>query len=70
MSYNGHKTRNMWNISLWINNDEGLYNLARQAVRTRTRAEAAEYMLEVLPERTPDGVKYTKTGIMAALVGL
>ena len=32
-AYNGHKNWNYWNVSLWINNDEGLYNLAIQAKR-------------------------------------
>ena len=66
--YNGHKNYNHWNVSLWINNDEGLYNLARDAVRrTRTREHAAIYMLEYLPKGTPDGAPYSKTSIKAAL---
>ena len=26
--YLGHKNKNHWNVSLWINNDEGLYRTA------------------------------------------
>jgi hypothetical protein len=29
MTYNGHKNYQTWNVLLWINNDEGLYNIAR-----------------------------------------
>ena len=29
MSYNGHKNYQTWNVLLWINNDAGLYNIAR-----------------------------------------
>jgi hypothetical protein len=29
MSYNGFKNYQTWNVVLWINNDEGLYNIAR-----------------------------------------
>ena len=29
MSYNGWKNHATWNVALWIGNDEGLYNLAK-----------------------------------------
>lgn len=31
--YNGCKNWNQWNVSLWINNDEGLYCMAVDAVK-------------------------------------
>ncbi len=75
MSYNGHKNWQQWNVSLWINNDEGLYKLARYYARKSTnRADAAEGMLEQLNSggiyETPDGAKYSKTSIRAAMVGI
>lgn len=70
--YNGHDNYNAWNVSLWINNDEGLYNMARGYCRRMKRAEAAEAMLESLNAagitKTPDGVTYTKTNIRKAMV--
>ena len=69
--YNSHKNWNHWNVSLWINNDEGLYSLAQTAIRqSSTRREAAERMLPCLDRCTPDGARYTKTAIRAAMVGM
>lgn len=30
MSYNGHKNYETWNVSLWIDNDEGLHSIAKE----------------------------------------
>ena len=70
--YNGHKNWNHWNVSLWINNDEGLYRYALECVRyNKTRDAAAESMLNYLEEmgitKTPDGAPYSKTTIKAAM---
>lgn len=74
-SYNGHKNYNAWNVSLWINNDEGLYNMAKNYIEDYANREvAAEQMAQALIEngcaQTPDGVKYTKTNIRLAMVGM
>lgn len=73
-TYNGHKNYNFWNVSLWINNDEGLYNFAKDYARRYTRQRAAEEMLSALNEmgvtHTPDGVKYSVSAIRAAMVGM
>jgi len=68
--YNGYKNWNQWNVSLWINNDEGLYREAVMACRRMRREEAAEYLLDVYPDKTPDGAVFNKTSIRAALVGI
>jgi hypothetical protein len=53
---------------LWINNDEGLYRLAQECIRsTRTRQAAARKLLELLPAETPDGAPYTLTSVREAL---
>lgn len=74
MAYNGHKNWSCWNVSLWINNDEGLYNEALHFARRHTRTEAARLMLESLHEvgitQTPDGAKYSISSIRAAMVGM
>ena len=71
---NGHRNWAHWNVSLWINNDEGLYNLARRAVQHKRREAAAAYVLESLREagitRTPDGAVYSVSSVRAALRGM
>lgn len=73
--YNGHKNWNYWNVSLWINNDQGLYNLAKRCIKDAdNRERAAENMLGYLQHDnnygTPDGALYNKSNIRAAMVGM
>ena len=72
--YNGHKNWNHWNVSLWINNDEGLYRMALDMCRHMRREDAARVMLETLSDmgitKTPDGAPYTVSSIRAAMVGM
>lgn len=71
--YNGYKNYNQWNVVLWINNDESLYNLAQRLVSEYGNKDvAADLMHRELAlagiYHTPDGVPYTKTNIRAAMV--
>jgi hypothetical protein len=78
--YNGHKNYNHWNVSLWINNDQGLYDLARNYVmdaRHRggyTKDDVAKAILAHLKAdgitHTPDGAPYSISAIRAAMVGM
>lgn len=74
--FNGHKNWNHWNVSLWINNDAGLYALAIACVRRcRNRDIAAQQFLDHMhlvcrKTETPDGAPYSKTTIRAAMVGM
>jgi hypothetical protein len=71
--FNGHKNWNHWNVSLWINNDEGLYRMALDHWRycSGTRQRAAQNMLVELREygirKTPDGAPYSVSSIAAAM---
>lgn len=82
-SYNGHPSRNYWNVSLWIGNDEGLYRMARHCIGcTKTRKQAAELFVENLaaadwPHRdrygaitTPDGAPWTVNAVIHGMRGL
>ena len=76
-TYNGHPSRNYWNVALWLANDEGLYRLARECILvTRNRREAAELMLDTLKASmnsiptTPDGAPYTVASIRHGMRGM
>jgi len=72
--FNGHKNWNHWNVSLWINNDEELYRMAREFADQDTRRMAAMNFLSYLGDmgitKTPDGAPYTVSSIKAAMVGM
>lgn len=73
--YNGHKNKTHWNVSLWINNDESLYRLAKEFIAANAnRNDAARDMMLFLEQtgqdKTPDGFKYSTTAIRAAMVGM
>ena len=66
--YNGHHCWNCWNVSLWVSNDEGLYNLAMDCIkRYKTLEQAARRMRRYLGDRTPDGARYTLKAVKNAL---
>ncbi len=70
-TYNGHKNWNHWNVSLWINNDQGLYESARYFIKySKSKMEASKRFLATLPEKTPDGAKYTLSSVRHAMVGM
>ena len=70
-SYNGHRSWNAWNVSLWINNDEGIYHYAVDLVKRHGRRRAARIMSnDMAGEKTPDGARYNLTCIYEALDGI
>jgi len=68
---NGYPSWNQWNVSLWINNDEGLYNWACDLTRKYGVRKAAAHMARELDGiRTPDGARYNVTSILGAIRGI
>ena len=69
--YNGHKNRNYWNVSLWINNDESLYSDAVSLIETEGLKTAVKFMARNLDGKcTPDGELYSPGAIEAAIEDL
>ncbi len=60
-NYNGWKNRATWNVALWINNDESLYNEAiefmkRQQKNKRQLYKRFIYGMGFEHSSTPDGI--------------
>lgn len=73
--FNGHRSWNAWNVSLWINNDERLYRAAQSFVNAaKDKDTAAEAFLWTLKSHgethTPDGGRYNKTTVRLAMRGM
>lgn len=69
-AYNGFRSWNAWNVSLWINNDEPLYRMAERLVKAHGISKAVWHMAANLEgERTPDGARFNRMSIRAALEG-
>lgn len=64
-SYNGWANYETWNVALWIQNDEGMYQYAKRYKRIKN----APYLTLVKNlrlngiEKTPDGVSYLDSNL-------
>ena len=54
-TYNGWAHYETWNVTLWIQNDEGLYNVAKQC---RNYQELVDLLYDCGSKETRDGVKW------------
>ena len=65
MSYNGWKNYETWNVALWINNDEGLYDLAETVAGMEGDYNTfAQLMVnEFESNSTPDGVSWEDSSL-------
>lgn len=72
--YQGHRSWNAWNVSLYISNEAELYEQAVEALKTTHDLDAATNkffnLTGLLDKKTPDGAFYNRTCVKAALKGL
>jgi hypothetical protein len=54
-TYNGWSNYETWNVALWIQNDEGLYEFAKGCTDYK---EVIEVLYDCGSKETPDGVKW------------
>ena len=57
--YNGWSDWTTWNCALWIGNDEGLYNMARNCV---DYIDFINNVIDLLP-KTPDGAIWDEADV-------
>lgn len=68
-SFNGFRSWNEWNVSLWINNDSFLYTFAKDLV-DKSGIDIAVNIFCNMFYQTPDGAKYNKRSVRTALENL
>lgn len=70
-AYQGRRSWNAWNVSLWIANEEPLYRFAMDCLKGHTMTQAVRrFMRDMGGQRTPDGGVYNATCVREALAGL
>ncbi len=75
-TYNGHRSWNAWNVSLWISNTESTYNYALHCIKETTfhgiksagRA-ATKFMQAYDNQQTSDGAVYNHLSVKLCLQG-
>ena len=61
MSYNGWKNHATWNVALWIQNDEGLYNFAKESASYQDFASDMRAYFDSV--ETPDKVAWNDSAL-------
>ena len=67
-AFNGHRSWNAWNVSLWLFNDENFYRLLVDASeKFKNPRLQADFVLRQLPKKTPDGARFNRLTVLNAL---
>lgn len=65
--YNGFRSRNAWNVSLWIWNTEWMAKEAERLISTYGRDKGAlHFFHQVKGSVTPDGAPFSKRSVREA----
>ena len=64
-TYNGWKNHATWNVALWIQNDEGIYNFAKGMTDYYTFKQSIREMSgdSAIGYQTPDGVSWNDSAL-------
>ena len=62
-TYQGWANYETWNVALWLQNDEGLYNLAKVYRHTGYKSLVEMLRDELDFRETPDGVALNDSGL-------
>lgn len=65
-TYNGFRSWNAWNVSLWINNDQFVYEFACSLVK-QYNVSLATKIFRGYFDNTPDGAKYNTLSVFNTL---
>lgn len=76
--FNGHKSWNAWNVSLWMLNDERIYlfalecrrKLSPQGKKPTIGQAVSKFMKVYEGEKTPDGGRYNRSVVKLVLEDL
>jgi hypothetical protein len=85
-TFDGHRSHAAWSVSMWLSNDPNWYNAALFSLerakqlqaeskssfqrQVSIEARASVILIKLLPERTPDGTRFTKMNLKLALEGI
>ena len=65
--YQGHRSYNAWNVSLWLNNDEDYYNDWCWMAEELSFEKALNLLMNMLPKKTPDGAVFNRLSVKLAI---